>query len=92
MGESYDQKDAEGFIRILGLPSALAARGAGEVVKSDCEVGGYEIGGYAHEYVVGPLPASRLDPGFGTLAAFVRFDRRLLGHELAASGAPCPRV
>ena len=25
MGESYDQKDAEGFIRILGLPSRCRA-------------------------------------------------------------------
>jgi hypothetical protein len=26
MGESYDQKDAEGFIRILGLPSRSLAK------------------------------------------------------------------
>ena len=26
MGDSYDQKDAEGFIRILGLPSRSRAR------------------------------------------------------------------
>ena len=26
MGDSYDQKDAEGFIRILGLPSRSLAR------------------------------------------------------------------
>jgi argininosuccinate synthase len=26
MGESYDQKDAEGFIRILGLPSRCRAQ------------------------------------------------------------------
>jgi argininosuccinate synthase len=26
MGDSYDQKDAEGFIRILGLPARSLAR------------------------------------------------------------------
>jgi argininosuccinate synthase len=33
MGESYDQKDAAGFIRILGLPSRSRARMHSEVVK-----------------------------------------------------------
>jgi argininosuccinate synthase len=33
MGESYDQKDAEGFIRILGLPSRSRARLHSEVAK-----------------------------------------------------------
>jgi argininosuccinate synthase len=33
MGESYDQKDAEGFIRILGLPSRSRARAHTEVAK-----------------------------------------------------------
>ncbi len=33
MGESYDQKDAEGFIRILGLPSRSRARARAEVTK-----------------------------------------------------------
>ena len=33
MGESYDQKDAEGSIRILGLPSRSRARARAEVVK-----------------------------------------------------------
>jgi argininosuccinate synthase len=33
MGESYDQKDAAGFIRILGLPSRSRARARAEVVR-----------------------------------------------------------
>jgi argininosuccinate synthase len=33
MGESYDQKDAAGFIRILGLPSRLRAQMRQEVTK-----------------------------------------------------------
>jgi argininosuccinate synthase len=33
MGESYDQKDAAGFIRILGLPSRSRARAAMEVTR-----------------------------------------------------------
>jgi argininosuccinate synthase len=33
MGESYDQKDAAGFIRILGLPARSRARARTEVAK-----------------------------------------------------------
>jgi argininosuccinate synthase len=33
MGDSYDQKDAEGFIRILGLPSRTRARSRMEVSR-----------------------------------------------------------
>jgi argininosuccinate synthase len=33
MGDSYDQKDAEGFIRILGLPSRTRARARVEVER-----------------------------------------------------------
>jgi argininosuccinate synthase len=33
MGESYDQKDAAGFIRILGLPSRSRAQSRVEVTK-----------------------------------------------------------
>jgi len=33
MGESYDQKDAEGFIRILGLPSRSRALSRAEVAR-----------------------------------------------------------
>jgi argininosuccinate synthase len=33
MGDSYDQKDAEGFIRILGLPSRTRARARLEVAR-----------------------------------------------------------
>ncbi|MBS1853496.1 MAG: argininosuccinate synthase [Acidobacteria bacterium] len=33
MGESYDQKDAAGFIRILGLPSRARARSRSEVAQ-----------------------------------------------------------
>jgi argininosuccinate synthase len=33
MSESYDQKDAEGFIRILGLPSRSRALARTEVAR-----------------------------------------------------------
>jgi argininosuccinate synthase len=33
MGDNYDQKDAAGFIRILGLPSRSRARARVEVAK-----------------------------------------------------------
>jgi argininosuccinate synthase len=33
MGAEYDQKDAEGFIRILGLPSRSRARSRVEVAQ-----------------------------------------------------------
>jgi argininosuccinate synthase len=33
MGDSYDQKDAAGFIRILGLPSRTRARARAEVAR-----------------------------------------------------------
>jgi argininosuccinate synthase len=33
MDDSYDQKDAEGFIRILGLPSRSRARMRAEVAR-----------------------------------------------------------
>jgi argininosuccinate synthase len=33
MGESYDQKDAEGFIRILGLPARSRARARMEIAR-----------------------------------------------------------
>src|SRR6266850_2912556 len=35
MGDSYDQKDAEGFIRILGLPSRSRAQARAEAAKSE---------------------------------------------------------
>jgi len=35
MDDSYDQKDAEGFIRILGLPSRSRARKLAEASKSE---------------------------------------------------------
>jgi argininosuccinate synthase len=35
MGDSYDQKDAEGFIRILGLPARSQALARAEAVKSE---------------------------------------------------------
>ncbi len=41
MGESYDQKDAEGFIRILGLPSRSRAWARTEVAK--CELAKAEV-------------------------------------------------
>jgi len=33
MGDSYDEKDAAGFIRILGLPSRTRARTRQEVAR-----------------------------------------------------------
>jgi argininosuccinate synthase len=33
MGDSYDQKDAAGFIRILGLPARSRAQARLEVAK-----------------------------------------------------------
>jgi argininosuccinate synthase len=38
MGESYDQKDAAGFIRILGLPARSRASTRSESEKSRTEV------------------------------------------------------
>jgi len=38
MGESYDQKDAAGFIRILGLPSRSRAQSKAGLTKSAVEV------------------------------------------------------
>jgi argininosuccinate synthase len=38
MGESYDQKDAAGFIRILGLPSRSRAQSKVDLAKSGIEV------------------------------------------------------
>jgi argininosuccinate synthase len=38
MGESYDQKDAAGFIRILGLPSRSRAQSSANLTKSRVEV------------------------------------------------------
>jgi argininosuccinate synthase len=35
MGDSYDQKDAEGFIRILGLPSRSRARFRADAAKPE---------------------------------------------------------
>jgi len=35
MGDSYDQKDAEGFIRILGLPSRSRAQAQKEAARSE---------------------------------------------------------
>ena len=39
MGDSYDQKDAAGFIRILGLPSRSRARSRAEAVKEVAAMG-----------------------------------------------------
>ena len=60
MGDSYDQKDAEGFIRILGLPS-----------RSYAQVHAEKVRGRRDEDVVGPVPAAA-GPRLRTLAAFVR--------------------
>ncbi|MGH9566698.1 MAG: argininosuccinate synthase, partial [Candidatus Angelobacter sp.] len=39
MGQEYDQKDAEGFIRILGLPSRSRARLRGQVAQESTPSG-----------------------------------------------------
>jgi argininosuccinate synthase len=44
MGDSYDQKDAAGFIRILGLPSRSRARSRAEGVKEIASMKGEEVG------------------------------------------------
>ena len=72
MGDSYDQKDAEGFIRILGLPSRTRAR-----AKS---------GGCAMKMWSGRFRQA-LDPQFERWQRSFDFDRRLLSYELAASAA-----
>ncbi len=71
MGDGYDQKDAEGFIRILGLPSRVRARGP--------------RGGYAMKMWSGRF-RQPLDPQFERWQRSFDFDRRLLRYELAASG------
>src|SRR6266853_1129252 len=43
MGESYDQKDAAGFIRILGLPSRSRARSRSEARPEVARSGGFEM-------------------------------------------------
>jgi argininosuccinate synthase len=40
MGDSYDQKDAAGFIRILGLPSRSRARRAGKDARKEVQIAG----------------------------------------------------
>jgi hypothetical protein len=71
MGDSYDQKDAEGFIRILGLPSRTRAHACWRLHDED---------------VVGPVPAGA-GPQFERWQRSFDFDRRLLSYELAASAA-----
>ena len=44
MDDSYDQKDAAGFIRILGLPSRSRARSRAEAAKEDAAIRREEAG------------------------------------------------
>ena len=81
MGESYDQKDAEGFIRILGLPSRSRAR-----LRADAEARGDAIRGDAMKMWSGRF-RQPLDADFERWQRSFDFDRRLLREELAASRA-----
>ena len=72
MDDSYDQKDAEGFIRILGLPSRSRARMRSEVAQMKMWSGRFR---------------QPLDPDFERWQRSFGFDRRLLSQEVAASQA-----
>ena len=74
MGESYDQKDANGFIRILGLPARTRARLLQK--ERDCSVKMWS--GRFRE---------PLDPEFEAWQRSFPFDWRLLPQEMAASKA-----
>ena len=85
MGESYDQKDAAGFIRILGLPSRSRARSRAEG-KGEAR----EVRSDANENVVGPLPpASR--PRVRELAAVVRIRLPIAGVRAGGQFRARPR-
>ena len=73
MDDSYDQKDAAGFIRILGLPSRSRASAPGRR-SQDEDVVGADSGN--RWILISSAGSGRFD-----------FDRRLLRDELAASDA-----
>ena len=72
MGDSYDQKDAAGFIRILGLPSRSRAQ---------LHQGGGEVKMWSGRF------RQPLDPGFERWQRSFPFDQCLLPYELEASRA-----
>jgi len=77
MGESYDQKDAEGFIRILGLPArSLALRNKAAKLQETAKMKMWS-GRFRQP----------LDPKFEQWQRSFPFDQKLLLHELAASRA-----
>ena len=82
MGESYDQKDAEGFIRILGLPSRSRARLSADAAKPEVT----KSEEHAMKMWSGRF-RQPLDPEFERWQRSFDFDRRLLREELAASAA-----
>ena len=72
MGDSYDQKDAAGFIRILGLPSRSARA---------TPAGGDEVKMWSGRF------RQPLDPEFERWQRSFPFDQCLLPYELEASRA-----
>ena len=81
MGESYDQKDAAGFIRILGLPSRSRARS-----RAEGQAGGREVRSDEMKMWSGRF-RQPLDPAFESWQRSFEFDCRLLECELEASSA-----
>ena len=79
MGDSYDQKDAEGFIRILGLPARSLAllKKQQEGVKQESS----EVKMWSGRF------RQPLDPRFEQWQRSFPFDQKLLQFELAASRA-----
>ena len=78
MGDSYDQKDAKGFIRILGC------RRAPGVSQQEAE-GGRKVKMWSGRF------REPLDAEFERGSGRITFDRRLLPQEVAASKATRPR-
>ena len=76
MGAGYDQKDAEGFIRILGLPARSRA-----IIHASRRARGVEMKMWSGRF------SQPLDPEFESWQRSLPFDKRLLKHEIAASGA-----
>ena len=75
MGASYDQKDAEGFIRILGLPARSRA------TESSAEDRGSEVKMWSGRFSQAP------NAEFEQWQRSFPFDRILLPYEVAASKA-----
>ena len=70
MGDSYDQKDAEGFIRILGLPSRSRRASATRKRQAETEVTKMKM--WSGRF------RQPLDPEFERWQRSFRFDRGLL--------------